>query len=68
MHIKLARQEYGIECLLLSLTATIDIPDEGISGEEIELTDISREFHLKKKPTDTDEIEYINDRDMTIDL
>jgi hypothetical protein len=48
MNIKLIRQEYGIECLLLHIESTIEIPSEGIENKELEITNISREFHIKK--------------------
>ena len=61
-------QEYGIECMLADLRATIEIPSEGIEGKELEITGISREFHTKKQPRDTDDIQYINMHDGTVDL
>ena len=68
MSIKLIRQEYGIECLLLDIEATVEIPSEGIEGKELEITNISREFHLKKQPRDPDDIQYIDIRESTVDL
>lgn len=68
MNIKLIRQEYGIECLLLHIESTIEIPSEGIKGKELEITGISREFHIKKVVWDPDDIQYIDIRDNTIDL
>ena len=68
MHIKLVRQEYGIECIILDLKTMIDIPSEGLEHVTIEISNISREFHIKKNSTDTDEIEYINPHDGTLDL
>lgn len=68
MHIKLIRQEYGINCLIQDLKTTITIPSESIEKKIIELQNISREFHLKKSPKDTDDIEYIDTHDATIDL
>ncbi len=68
MHVKLLKQDYGIECILSSVETLITIPSESIENKPIEIENISREFHLKKKPTDTDDIEYINDHDGTIDL
>jgi hypothetical protein len=68
MHIKLMKETYGIECILSSVEATIGIPSEGIEDKSLEIENISREFHLKKKPDDTDDIEYVADHDGTIDL
>ncbi len=68
MNIKLIRQEYGIECLLLHIESTIEIPSEGIENKELEITNISREFHIKKVVWDPDDIQYIDIRDNTIDL
>lgn len=68
MHIKLIRQEYGINCIIQELTTTITIPSESIEKKIIKLQNISREFHLKKTPTDIDDIEYIDTHDVTIDL
>lgn len=68
MRIKLIREEYGIHCLLLDLKTQIDIPEEWIEDAIIELHDISREFHLKKSPKDTDDIEYIDISHGTIDF
>lgn len=68
MHIKLIRQEYGINCIIQELGTTITVPSESIEKKIIELQNISREFHLKKTPTDTDDIEYIDTHDATIDL
>lgn len=44
------------------------IPSESIEHKSLELENISREFHLKKKKEDTDDIEYINTHDATVDL
>ena len=66
--IKLIHQEYGIECLLSDMAAIIDIPSESIENKTLEIAGVSREFHLKKKPTDTDDIQYINTHDDTVDL
>ncbi len=68
MKIKLIRQDYGIECLLLHVQSTIEIPSEGIENKELNITNISREFHLKKQPQDPDDIQYIDIRESTIDL
>lgn len=68
MDIKLVRQDYGIECLIISLETTIDIPEEYIEWKEVSLSNQSREFHLKKLEKDTDDIQYINIHDVTIDL
>lgn len=68
IHIKLVRQEYGIQCLLLEMLTTVDIPSNDIKKREIEILDVAREFHIKKLREDTDDIEYINDHDATIDL
>lgn len=68
MNIKLVRQDYGINCIIWSLSTTITIPSESIENKIIELDNISREFHLKKKKEDTDDIEYIDTHDATIDL
>ncbi len=68
MNIKLVRQDYGINCIIWSLSTTIAIPSESIENKIIELNNISREFHLKKKKEDTDDIEYIDTHDATIDL
>ena len=68
MSVKLVREEYGVNCLLMKITTTIAIPSEGIEDKTIELEYISREFHLKKKKEDTDDIEYVNTHDATIDL
>lgn len=68
MDIKLVRQEYGINCIIQELTTAITIPNESIENKIIELQNISREFHVKKDPKDTDDIEYIDTHDTTIDL
>lgn len=68
MNIKLVRQDYGINCIIWSLSTTITIPSESIENKIIELDNISREFHLKKKKEDTDDIEYIDTHDATVDL
>lgn len=68
MSVKLIREDYGINCLLQKITTTITIPSEGIEDRIIDLDNISREFHLKKMKEDTDDIEYINTHDGTIDL
>ena len=68
MNIKLVREDYGINCIIWSLSTSITIPSESIEDTIIELENISREFHLKKKKEDTDDIEYINTHDGTIDL
>ena len=68
MSIKLVRQDYGINCIIQDLWTTITIPSESIENKGIELENISREFHLKKKPNDTDDIEYVDTHDATIDL
>ena len=68
MSVKLVREDYGINCLLQKITTTITIPSEGIEDRIIDLDNISREFHLKKMKEDTDDIEYINTHDGTIDL
>lgn len=68
MSVKLIREDYGINCLLQEITTTITIPSEGIEEKVVELEHISREFRLKKTEKDTDDIEYINTRDATIDL
>ena len=68
MTIKLLHQEYGIECILVALQTTIEIPSEGIENKEIEIIGVSREFHTKKQLQDTDDIQYINMHDGTIDL
>ncbi len=68
MSVKLIREDYGINCLLQKITTTITIPSEGIEDKIINLDNISREFHLKKSEKDTDDIEYINSHDATIDL
>jgi hypothetical protein len=68
MDIKLIRQEYGINCLILDMKTSISIPSEELEHVEIFLENISREFHLKKRNEDTDDIEYIDAHDATIDL
>lgn len=68
MNIKLIKQEYGIQCIFVHILTNISITSEGIEGREIDLKNISREFHLKKSEKDTDDIEYINTHDDTIDL
>ncbi len=68
MDIKLVRQDYGINCIIWSLSTTITIPSESIEHKSLELENISREFHLKKAPTDTDDIEYVDTHDATVDL
>lgn len=68
MDIKLIRQDYGIECLFLSLETTINIPSESIENKDIILKNQSREFHVKKHETDTDDIQYIDTHTMMIDL
>lgn len=68
MHIKIIRQEYGVDCILSNLKTTITIPSEGIEQREIDIHGVTREFHLKKTPSDTDDISYIDTHDATIDL
>lgn len=68
MSIKLIRQEYGLECIFGQLSTSISIPSEGIKNKEIEIDGVSREFHLKKRNEDTDDISYIDMHDGTIDL
>lgn len=68
IHIKLVRQEYGIQCLLCELHTVVDIPSNDILQKTIDIADIAREFHIKKLREDSDDIEYINDHDATIDL
>ncbi len=68
MNIKLIHQDYGINCIIQNLKTTITIASESIEKKIIELQNISREFHLKKTPKDTDDIEYIDTHDVTIDL
>lgn len=68
MHIKIVRQEYGVDCILGNLKTIISIPSEGIENKEIEIDGVTREFHLKKKREDTDDISYINTHDASIDL
>ena len=68
MSVKLIREDYGINCLLQEITTIVTIPSEWIEEKIIELDNISREFRLKKTPKDTDDIEYINTHDATIDL
>jgi hypothetical protein len=68
MDIKLVRQSYGIECIFVELTTTIDIPAEWIRSEEVTFAHQSREFHLKKTPDDSDDICYIDTHKLTIDL
>lgn len=68
MSVKLIREDYGINCLLQKITTTVTIPSEGIEEKVVELDNISREFRLKKTEKDTDDIEYINLHDATIDL
>lgn len=68
MSVKLIREDYGINCLLTEVATTITIPSEGLEDVSISLEHISREFHLKKTEKDTDDIEYINTHDATIDL
>jgi len=68
MHIKLVREAYGVNCILRELSTIVSIVSEGIEWTPIHLEHISREFHLKKDITDTDDIEYIDTRDATIDL
>jgi hypothetical protein len=68
MNIKIVRQDYGVDCILGQLKTTISILSEGIDKKEIEIDGVTREFHLKKNPNDTDDVSYIETRDMTIDL
>ena len=68
MSVKLIREDYGINFLLQEITTIFTIPSEWIEKKIIELDNISREFRLKKTPKDTDDIEYINTHDATIDL
>jgi hypothetical protein len=68
MHIKIVRQEYGVDCILGNVKTTISIPSEGIENKEIEIDGVTREFHLKKKREDTDDISYIDTHDASIDL
>ncbi len=68
MDIKLVHQSYGVECLIVALEATINIPSESIEWKEVALSNQSREFHLKKSEKDTDDIQYIDTHDMMIDL
>ncbi len=68
MSVKLIREDYWINCLLEKVSTLITIPSEGLEDIPISLEHISREFHLKKTEKDTDDIEYINTHDATIDL
>ena len=68
IHIKLVRQEYGIQCLLIKVQTNVDVPANDIKKRAIEIIDIAREFHIKKLREDTDDIEYIDDHDASIDL
>ncbi len=68
IHIKLVRQEYGLQCLLVEVRTVVDIPSNDIKKKALEILDVAREFHLKKRKEDTDDIEYINDHDASIDL
>lgn len=68
IHIKLIRQDYGIQCLLCEVRTTIDMPSNDIKNKSIEIINIAREFHIKKMKEDADDIWYINDRDGTVDL
>jgi len=68
MHVRLVRQPYGIECIFVELTTTIDIPAEFIHSEEVTFAHQSREFHLKKTENDADDIEYIDTHELTLDL
>ncbi len=68
MEIRLLRMEYGINCIIQKLDTTITIPSENRENIKLSLKSLSREFHLKKNTWDTDDIEYIDIRDATIDL
>ena len=68
MHIRLVRQPYGVECIFVELKTTIDIPEEFIQSEEVTFANQSREFHLKKTPDDSDDIQYIDAHELTLDL
>lgn len=68
MSVKLFHEDYGVNCLLTQLVTTITIPSEWLEDVAISLEHISREFHLKKTEKDTDDIEYIDTRDVSIDL
>ena len=68
MHIKLVREEYWIRCIFSSLQTQLSIPSEGIEEKTVELHSLSREFHIKKKSDDTDDIEYIDSYNGTINL
>lgn len=68
MSIKIVKKEYGVDCILEGLKTTIAIPSEGIENKEIEIDGVTREFHLKKKKEDTDDISYIDTHDASIDL
>ncbi len=68
MDIKIIHQSYGVECLIVSLQTTIDIPNESIEWKEIILTNQSREFHTKRLPNDADDIGYIDMHTLSIDL
>lgn len=68
MHIKLIRQDYGIECLLCEVHTIVDIPTNDIKNKSIEIINIAREFHIKKLREDSDDIGYISDHDGTVDL
>jgi hypothetical protein len=68
MTIKIVHQDYGVDCILSELTATISIPSEGIVERSVSIEGVAREFHIKKKREDTDDISYIDEHDATIDL
>lgn len=68
MNIKIVKQDYGVDCILSELSTTISIPSEGIENKEIEIDGVTREFHLKKKNEDTDDISYVYTHDASIDL
>lgn len=68
MDIKLVHHSYGIECIILKLETSIEIPSESILWKTIILTNQSREFHTKKWAKDTDDILYIDMHDYTLDL
>ena len=68
MHVRLVRQPYGVECIFVELKTTIDIPEEFIQSKEVTFANQSREFHLKKTPDDSDDIQYIDTHELTLDL
>lgn len=62
------RNERGVELRIDRLECVIDIVEDEIIGKSICLYDITREFRLELDREDTDDIEYIDTREQTINI